>query len=121
MTALSELYETATTTALKQATGATKILEAELVDGSGVRCYVIWSDGSTMKIDCTREEVFFQSLVSESDGLYTKLCGTLPALFRERGVKRFRMLPGSPESEAILRKRGGWQERDGSGPIDWEL
>lgn len=120
MTALSDLYETATTAALKSATGATKITEADLPDG-GIRCYVTWADGSAMKIDCTREEVFFQSLVSESDGLYTKLCGTLPALFRERGVKRFRMLPGSPESEAILRKRGGWQERDGSGPIDWEL
>lgn len=120
MTALSELYETATTAALKQAIGATKITEAELPDG-GTRCYIDWADGSVMKIDCTAEEVFFQSLVSETPGLYTKLCDTLPELFKERGVKRFRMVPGNDEAEAILRKRGDWQEREGHEPIVWVL
>lgn len=104
---LDTLYTRGTSKAFKEACqGAT--VETE-IDG-GVRVYVDWDDGSSMKIDCTPIEVNFQHLNSNREGLYSHLCDVLPDLFKSRGVREFRATAANEESDAILRKRGEWND-----------
>ena len=104
---LDTLYGKGTSKAFAKACGGTTV-EAEV--DNGTRVYVEWGDGSNMKIDCSPETVHFHSLDSKREGLYTDLCNTLPAFFKERGVKTFTAQPANAEAEAILRRRGGWDE-----------
>lgn len=112
-TDLDSLYGKGTSSAFIGATRAA-IEQAPIEDG--VRVYVRWEDGSVMKIDCWRERVHFLSLTSERKGLYSDLCDTLPDLFKERGVEVFTAASANEEADAILRKRGGWNEL-----MEWEL
>lgn len=115
---LSRLYGSGASAAFKAACEAERVVEAESPDGS-VRCYVTWTDGSSMKVDCSASEVYFQALESNRDGLYTDLCETLPGLFADWGVTTFRANAADRDSEAVLLKRGGWQ-RHGNG-LEWAI
>lgn len=115
-TDLDSLYGKGASSAFIGATGASTI--GAHIEG-GVRVYCEWQDGSVMKIDCWPERVHFLTLRSERDGLYSDLCDTLPDLFKGWGVKTFTASAGSEESDAILRKRGDWQDAERG--IRWEL
>lgn len=114
---LAELYRRGTAKAIADATGA-DLTEAP-IEG-GVRVYLTWENGSTMKIDAYPERVHFLTLSSKRRSLYSDLCRTLPDLFRDRGVERFTASPATPESDAILRKRGEWHDAPDRG-IEWTL
>lgn len=115
-TDLDSLYGKGTSSAFIGATGAS--IEQAHIEG-GVRVYCSWGDGSVMKIDCSPDRVHFLTLASEREGLYSDLCATLPDLFRERGVEAFTASAADSESEAILRKRGEWEQAERG--LRWEL
>ncbi len=108
-TPLDSLYGKGASSAFRKATGGS-IDEVTLDAVGGVRVYVDWDDGSVLKIDCYPERVHFLSLTSKRKGLYSELCDTLPDLFRDRGVKVFTAYPANDEAEAVLRKRGEWDD-----------
>lgn len=110
---LDKLYGRGTAKGLRALVGG-KIEEAATDDG--VRVYFQWGDGSVMKVDAYQDRVHFLTLRSEGGGLYSELCEKLPAFFKARGVKRFTASPRDKEAEAILRKRGEWDES-----MSWEL
>lgn len=112
-TDLDSLYGEGTSSAFIEATGAS--IEQAAIEG-GVRVYVTWGDGSTMKVDCYPDRMHFLSLVSKRKGLYSDFCEKVPPLFKERGVERWTAYPADGESEAILRKRGDWDEH-----MEWRL
>jgi hypothetical protein len=115
-TDLDSLYGKGASSAFIEATGASTT--GAYIEG-GVRVYCDWPDGSTMKIDCWPDRVHYLSLTSEREGLYTDLCDTLPELFKGWGVKTFTASAGNDEADAILRKRGEWQDAERG--IRWEL
>jgi hypothetical protein len=108
---LDALYGAGSSAAFREACGGET---SEVPIDGGVRVYVDWEDGSTMKIDCRPDEVHFLTLVSKRKGLYTRLVESLSEVFR--GI-RWIAYPTDEEAEAILRKRGGW-ERVGS-RLEW--
>lgn len=110
---LDELYSKGTASALKKLVGGQQE-QAAIEDG--VRVYFEWADGSVMKIDAFADRVHFLTLHSQREGLYSDLCDTLPEFFKDRGVKTFTASARDGESEAILRKRGEWNEE-----MVWEL
>lgn len=116
MPTLDELYGAGTAEAFAAATGG-ECAEVEIP--GGVRVYVRWKNRSALKIDAYPDRVHFAALRSTRKNLYSDLCAALPDLFRERGVERFTASPGTPESDAILRKRGEWQ--DAARGIEWIL
>ena len=115
---LDELYGRGTAKAFQKACGDPSMKEVSIDEG--VRVYVDWADGSTMKIDCSPERVNFLSLTSNRKGLYSDLCNELPELFQRRGVTHFAASPASEQASAVLRKRGDWKTAPRRG-IRWEL
>lgn len=115
-TPLDSLYGKGASSAFQKATGGS-VTEVSIKDG--VRVYVGWDDGSVLKIDCFPRYVHYLTLKSYRKGLYTDLCGTLPDLFKQRGVESFTASPADVESDAILRRRGNWQDAERG--IRWVL
>ena len=118
MSALEQVYGEGVSEALRAALpDKPKVTETPTPNGS-VRVTVRWPR-SEMKIDCTPERVHFAHLRSGRKNLYTELCESLPALFRERGVVEFTASPADAETAEVLMKRGEWRR----GPVGliWEL
>lgn len=113
---LDSLYGKGTSKAFSEACGASAV---EVETDLGVRVNVEWKDGSLLKVECRPDEVNFLTLRSEREGLYSDLCDTLPELFKKRGVETFTARPATPESEAILRKRGDWHQHPKRAGLRW--
>lgn len=98
---LDSLYGKGTAAAFIKAIGAT-VEQAEVPDG--VRLYVEWEDGSTMRVDCFAEQWHFLSLASNRKGLAKHVVKSLSAI---TPVKRWTAGAANPDAEAVLLKVGG--------------
>lgn len=121
MAPLDNLYsEGASKRFAKALPGKPEVEQTAVVDGS-VRINVYWNDAH-MKIECTPDEVRYVALSTKkpAEGLYSKLCDSLPPLFRDLGVTAFTATAGGAAAREVLMRRGEWEPQAGT-DLRWEL